>query len=66
MVTDSGLHQVMARRYFEVREPHGLLLPTDLQSMGFGAALGARGQACRPAPPGRGADGGWRHAHERA
>jgi acetolactate synthase-1/2/3 large subunit len=35
VVTDSGLHQVMARRYFEVREVHGLLLPTDLQSMGF-------------------------------
>jgi acetolactate synthase-1/2/3 large subunit len=35
VVTDSGLHQVMARRYFDVREVHGLLLPTDLQSMGF-------------------------------
>jgi acetolactate synthase-1/2/3 large subunit len=44
VVTDSGLHQVMARRYFEVRQPHGLLLPTDLQSMGFGlpSALAAR------------------------
>ncbi len=44
LVTDSGLHQVMARRYYEVREPHGLLLPTDLQSMGFGlpSALAAR------------------------
>jgi acetolactate synthase I/II/III large subunit len=35
VVTDSGLHQVLARRYFEVREAHGLLMPTDLQSMGF-------------------------------
>jgi acetolactate synthase I/II/III large subunit len=44
VVTDSGLHQVMARRYYEVRQPHGLLLPTDLQSMGFGlpSALAAR------------------------
>ncbi|MBS0579411.1 MAG: thiamine pyrophosphate-binding protein [Proteobacteria bacterium] len=44
VVTDSGLHQVMARRYFEVRHSHGLLLPTDLQSMGFGlpSALAAR------------------------
>ena len=44
VVTDSGLHQVMARRYYEVRAPHGLLLPTDLQSMGFGlpSALAAR------------------------
>ena len=44
VVTDSGLHQVMARRYFEVRHAHGLLLPTDLQSMGFGlpSALAAK------------------------
>ena len=44
LVTDSGLHQVMARRYFQVRQPFGLLLPTDLQSMGFGlpSALAAR------------------------
>ncbi len=44
VVTDSGLHQVLARRYFEVRAPHGLFLPTDLQSMGFGlpAAIAAR------------------------
>jgi acetolactate synthase-1/2/3 large subunit len=44
VVTDSGLHQVLARRYFEVRTPHGLLLPTDLQAMGFGlpAAIAAR------------------------
>jgi thiamine pyrophosphate-dependent acetolactate synthase large subunit-like protein len=44
LVTDSGLHQVMARRHYEVREPFGLLLPTDLQSMGFGlpSALAAR------------------------
>ncbi len=44
LVTDSGLHQVMARRYCTVRQPFGLLLPTDLQSMGFGlpSALAAR------------------------
>ncbi len=44
LVTDSGLHQVMARRYLNVRQPFGLLLPTDLQSMGFAlpSALAAR------------------------
>ena len=35
LVTDSGVHQGLARRYLEVRTPFGLLLPTDLQSMGF-------------------------------
>ena len=44
VVADSGLHQVLARRYFEVRHAHGLLLPTDLQSMGFAlpSAIGAK------------------------
>ncbi len=43
VVTDSGLHQVMTRRYFQVLRPGGLMTPSDLQSMGFGvpAALGA-------------------------
>ncbi len=44
VVTDSGLHQVLARRHFEVRYPGGLLTPSDFQSMGFGipSAIGAR------------------------
>jgi acetolactate synthase-1/2/3 large subunit len=44
LVLDSGLHQVLARSYFSVRTPHGMLMPTDLQSMGFGipTAIGAR------------------------
>ena len=44
LVTDSGLHQVMARRHFEVLAPRGLILPSDFQSMGFGvpAAIGAK------------------------
>ncbi|MEJ2542269.1 MAG: thiamine pyrophosphate-dependent enzyme, partial [Gemmatimonadota bacterium] len=43
VVTDSGLHQLLARRYVEVRSPRGLLFPSDFQSMGFGipAAVGA-------------------------
>jgi acetolactate synthase-1/2/3 large subunit len=51
VVTDSGLHQVMTRRHLDVLAPGGLLVPADLQSMGFGvpaalgAALGAPGRA---------------------
>ncbi|GAA0717961.1 thiamine pyrophosphate-binding protein [Dokdonella soli] len=43
LVTDSGLHQVLVRRYFRVLHPRGLMTPTNLQSMGFGigAAIGA-------------------------
>jgi acetolactate synthase-1/2/3 large subunit len=43
VVTDSGLHQVMTRRYLQVLRPGGLVAPADLQSMGFGvpAAIGA-------------------------
>ncbi len=44
LVLDSGLHQMLARRHFRVQSPRGLILPTDLQSMGFAlpAAIGAK------------------------
>jgi acetolactate synthase I/II/III large subunit len=44
VVTDSGLHQVLTRRHYEVLAPRGLIFPSDFQSMGFGlpAAIGAR------------------------
>jgi len=44
VVTDSGLHQVLTRRHYEVHAPRGLIFPSDFQSMGFGlpAAIGAR------------------------
>ena len=43
VVTDTGLHQVLARRHFDVLSPRGLILPSDFQAMGFGvpAAIGA-------------------------
>lgn len=43
LVTDSGLHQVLARLHYRVLAPRGLIAPSDFQSMGFGlpAALGA-------------------------
>lgn len=44
LVTDSGLHQMLARRHYRVRSPRGFITPTNLQSMGFAipAAIGAR------------------------
>jgi thiamine pyrophosphate-dependent acetolactate synthase large subunit-like protein len=44
LVTDTGLHQVMARRHLDFTMPGGLLMPSDFQSMGFGlpAAIAAR------------------------
>jgi acetolactate synthase-1/2/3 large subunit len=43
LVTDSGLHQMSVRRYFDVRSSRGLIVPTNFQSMGFAlpAAIGA-------------------------
>jgi len=35
LVLDSGLHQILARRYYTVSAPYGLIMPTNLQSMGF-------------------------------
>jgi len=44
VVTDSGLHQTLVRRHFDVLSPRGLIVPNDFQSMGFGipAAIGAK------------------------
>jgi thiamine pyrophosphate-dependent acetolactate synthase large subunit-like protein len=44
LVLDSGLHQMLARRYYEVRAVAGMVMPTDLQSMGFAipTAIGAK------------------------
>jgi acetolactate synthase-1/2/3 large subunit len=44
VVTDSGLHQFLVRRHFEVRTARTLLTPADFQSMGYGipAAIGAQ------------------------
>lgn len=49
LVTDSGLHQVMAFRHWQSLAPRGILAPSDFQSMGFGlpAAIGAK--LARPA-----------------
>lgn len=43
LVTDSGLHQMLARRHFRVDAPRAFVTPTNFQSMGYGipAAVGA-------------------------
>lgn len=43
VVADSGLHQTLLRRHFDVLSNRGLVVPSDFQSMGFGlpAAIGA-------------------------
>jgi acetolactate synthase-1/2/3 large subunit len=43
VVTDSGQHQELTRRWLDVWSPGGLMVPSDFQSMGFGlpAAIGA-------------------------
>ncbi len=47
VATDSGLHQVLARRHFPVWSTRGFFFPSDLQSMAFGlpAAIGAKAAA---------------------
>jgi acetolactate synthase-1/2/3 large subunit len=44
VVTDTGLHQSLARVFYEVLVPRGLIVPSDFQCMGYGipAAIGAR------------------------
>lgn len=51
VVADSGLHQTLLRRHFDVLASRGLIFPSDFQSMGFGlpAAIGAR--LAEPARP---------------
>lgn len=44
LVTDTGLHQLMAFRHWQSLAPRGIIAPSDFQSMGFGlpAAIGAK------------------------
>jgi acetolactate synthase-1/2/3 large subunit len=43
IVTDAGFHQTLTRNYIKVHRPRSLIVPSDMQSMGFGlpAAIGA-------------------------
>jgi acetolactate synthase-1/2/3 large subunit len=51
LVTDTGMHQVMARRHFQVTMPGGLLTPSDFQSMGFGLPAAMAAHLADPSRP---------------
>ena len=44
IVTDSGQHQMLTRKYYKVPNVRGLIIPSNFQSMGFSipAAIGAK------------------------
>lgn len=48
LITDSGLHQMLARKYYEVSAPRGLIVPADFQSMGFGIPAGIGAKLANP------------------
>ncbi len=51
LVTDTGMHQVMTRRYLPVLAPCGLLIPSDFQSMGFGLPAMIAAKLALPSRP---------------
>ncbi|MGH7671038.1 MAG: thiamine pyrophosphate-binding protein [Gemmatimonadaceae bacterium] len=51
LVTDTGRHQQLARRFYDVLAPRGLLLPSDLQSMGFGLSAAIAAKLAAPERP---------------
>lgn len=51
VVTDSGLHQLVARRHFTVLSPRSFIIPTDFQSMGFAVPTAMAAKAAFPSKP---------------
>jgi len=51
LVTDSGLHQSLARRHWQVLEARGFIAPSDFQSMGFGIPAGIGAAIANPGRP---------------
>lgn len=51
LVTDSGRHQDMARRHYQVFCPAGLITPTNFQSMGFSIAAATGACLAQPTHP---------------
>lgn len=51
LVLDSGMHQLLARRYFSALAPRSLLFPTDFQSMAFGLPASIGAKLANPARP---------------
>lgn len=51
VVTDSGLHQLVTRRYFKALAPRTFITPTDFQSMGFAIPAATAARAAHPDTP---------------
>jgi acetolactate synthase-1/2/3 large subunit len=51
LVTDSGNHQMLARKHYVCRAPNGLLLPTNFQSMGFAVSTAMGAKLAQPDRP---------------
>lgn len=51
VVTDSGHHEMLVRRHLSVLAPRGLVVPADLQSMGFGVPAAVGAALARPDRP---------------
>ena len=51
LITDSGMHQMLARRHYPVYEERGLLVPTDFQSMGYAIPGGIGAKVANPGRP---------------
>ena len=51
LVTDSGLHQVLATRHYTALAPRSLIVPSDFQSMGFGVPAGLGAKLAAPDRP---------------
>ena len=51
LVTDSGLHQLMARRWHEVHTPGSFFFPQEYQSMGFGLPVSIGAALAEPDRP---------------
>lgn len=51
LVVDSGLHQQLARRDFQVLRPRTFLLPSDFQSMGYALPVALGAALARPDVP---------------
>lgn len=51
IAVDSGMHQLLARKYFTFTTPRSFLVPSDFQSMGFSLAAAMGAHVGAPAAP---------------
>ena len=51
LVTDTGSHQVLASRHYQVLSPRTFVIPSDFQSMGFGLPAAIAAKLANPGRP---------------